>query len=92
MKEKINRRNFLKNATIFGAGLLIGFKLDSPKIVTAKNVTEIDPQLYIKISPNDIVTFKEPNIELGQGTHTGQAMIIAEELELDLKKVNVINL
>jgi len=36
MKEKINRRNFLKNATIFGAGLLIGFKLDSPKIVTAK--------------------------------------------------------
>ena len=31
MKEKINRRNFLKNATIFGAGLLIGFKLDSPK-------------------------------------------------------------
>ena len=91
MKEKINRRNFLKNATIFGAGLLIGFKLDSPKIVTAKNVTEIDPQLYIKISPSDIVTFKVPNIELGQGTHTGQAMIIAEELELDLKKVNVIN-
>ena len=91
MKEKINRRNFLKKATIFGAGLLIGFKLDSPKIVTAKNVTEIDPQLYIKISPNDIVTFKVPNIELGQGTHTGQAMIIAEELELDLKKVNVIN-
>ena len=38
-----------------------------------------------------MITFKVPNIELGQGTHTGQAMIIAEELEVNLEQVNVVN-
>ena len=91
MNSKTSRRNFLKNASLIGTGLIVGFKLNGPDIIVAKDVSELDPQLYITISPNNIITFKVPNIELGQGTHTGQAMIIAEELEVNLNKVNVIN-
>ena len=91
MNSITSRRNFLKNASLIGTGLIVGFKLNGPDIIVAKDVSELDPQLYITISPNNIITFKVPNIELGQGTHTGQAMIIAEELEVNLNKVNVIN-
>ena len=87
MNSITSRRNFLKNASLIGAGLIVGFKLNGPDIIVAKDVSELDPQLYITISPNNIITFKVPNIELGQGTHTGQAMIIAEELEVNLNKV-----
>ena len=91
MNSKTSRRNFLKSTSLVGSAIFVGFKLNSPNIIVAKDVSELDPQLYISISPNNIITFKVPNIELGQGTHTGQAMIIAEELEVNLEQVNVVN-
>ena len=91
MNSKTSRRNFLKSTSLIGSAIFVGFKLNSSNIIVAKDVSELDPQLYISISPNNIITIKVPNIELGQGTHTGQAMIIAEELEVNLEQVNVIN-
>ena len=35
---------------------------------------------YIQISPDNTVHLILPNIEMGQGIHTAQAMVIAEEL------------
>ena len=91
MNNKTSRRRFLKNTSLVTAGLMVGFKLNSPKIIIAKDVSDLNPHLYIIISPDNSITFKVPNIELGQGTHTGQAMIIAEELEVNLDKVDVLN-
>ena len=91
MNNKTSRRRFLKNTSLMTAGLMVGFKLNSPKIIVAKDFSDLNPHLYIIISPDNSITFKVPNIELGQGTHTGQAMIIAEELEVNLDKVNVLN-
>ena len=91
MNNKTSRRRFLKNTSLMTAGLMVGFKLNSPKIIVAKDVSDLNPHLYIIISPDNSITLKVPNIELGQGTHTGQAMIIAEELEVNLKQVNVVN-
>ena len=49
------------------AGLMVGFKLNSPKIIVAKDVSDLNPHLYIIISPDNIITFKVPNIELVRG-------------------------
>ena len=91
MNSKTSRRNFLKYTSLISTSLIVGFKFNSPNLIIAKETSELDPNLYVIISPNNTITFKLPNIELGQGTHTGQAIIIAEELEVNLDKVNVIN-
>ena len=91
MNSKTTRRNFLKSTSLISTSLIVGFKFNSPNLIIAKETSELDPNLYVIISPNNTITFKLPNIELGQGTHTGQAIIIAEELEVNLDKVNVIN-
>ena len=91
MNIKTSRRNFLKSTSLISTSLIVGFKFNSPNLIIAKETSELDPNLYVIISPNNTITFKLPNIELGQGTHTGQAIIIAEELEVSLDKVNVIN-
>jgi isoquinoline 1-oxidoreductase subunit beta len=45
---------------------------------------------YLAIAPDGRVTLHSPTTEMGQGTHTGHAVIIADELGVDLERVNVI--
>ena len=40
MNSKTSRRNFLKNASLIGTGLIVGFKLNGPDIIVAKDVSE----------------------------------------------------
>ena len=87
---KMNRRTFLKVTTVAGSGLLVGCSFQSnPNISTLKAKSE-DLGLWIRISNDDSITIISPTSELGQGTHTAHAMIIAEELEADWKKIKVV--
>jgi len=45
---------------------------------------------YLKISPDGRVKLYSPTTEMGQGTHTGHAVIIADELGVDLERVSVV--
>ena len=45
---------------------------------------------YLEISPDGRVTLHSPTTEMGQGTHTGHAVIIADELGVDLERVSVV--
>src|SRR5262249_28410071 len=47
------------------------------------------PNLYIRVDPDGIVTLSIHRSEMGQGVHTALAMILAEELEADWSKVRV---
>ena len=76
---KMNRRTFLKVTTVAGSGLLVGCSFQSnPNISTLKAKSE-DLGLWIRISNDDSITIISPTSELGQGTHTAHAMIIAED-------------
>ena len=87
---KMNRRTFLKVTTVAGSGLLVGCSFQSnPNISTTKAGSD-DLGLWIRISNDDSITIISPTSELGQGTHTAHAMIIAEELEADWKKIKVV--
>jgi isoquinoline 1-oxidoreductase beta subunit len=44
---------------------------------------------YLNIAPDGTVTFHSPTTEMGQGTHTGHAVIIADELDVVLERVRV---
>lgn len=45
---------------------------------------------YLEISPDGSVRLHSPTTEMGQGTHTGHAVIIADELGVDLERVSVV--
>jgi len=79
----MNRRTFLKVTTIAGAGMLVGCSYQSnPNLSTPMAKTE-DLGLFIRISKDNSITIISPTSEMGQGTHTAHAMIIAEELNAE---------
>lgn len=97
--EKINadasRRAFLKTSLLAGGGLLIHFS-GLAKMALPLGNTEAEPAVhwieingYVKISPENIVTIICPNPEFGQNVMTSLPMMVAEELEVDWKKVVV---
>jgi isoquinoline 1-oxidoreductase subunit beta len=45
------------------------------------------PASFLRIAADSTVTFLLPTVEMGQGTHTGQAQILAEELGCDWNKI-----
>jgi isoquinoline 1-oxidoreductase beta subunit len=48
------------------------------------------PGGFIRIAPDGNITLIVPNVEMGQGIYTGEAMLIAEELEVGLDQVQVV--
>ena len=58
MNNKTTRRNFLKSTSLISTSLIVGFKLNSPNLIIAKDTAEVDPNLYVIISPNNTITFK----------------------------------
>jgi isoquinoline 1-oxidoreductase beta subunit len=47
------------------------------------------PNAFIRIAPDGQIVFTMPYVEMGQGTYTSIPMLIAEELEVDLKQVRL---
>jgi hypothetical protein len=84
---KFNRRSFIVGSSAAGAGLALGFKLPfGPEVVRAEDGSpEIDAWVVIK--PDDTIVIRIARSEMGQGTLTGLAQLVAEELDADWSKV-----
>ena len=83
---KISRRGFLIGGTAAGVGLSIGFlPALSGKALAAADPSEITA--WAVIDEDDTVTIRIARSEMGQGTLTGLAQLVAEELECDWSKV-----
>jgi isoquinoline 1-oxidoreductase beta subunit len=95
IKTSQSRRSFLKSSMLAGGGLMISFsglgKLVSPENIDLKNVADEWNEItgYIKITPDNIIKILNPNPEFGQNVMTSLPMIVAEELDVDWKKVIV---
>ena len=92
MKNKnMNRRTFLKVTTVAGGGLLVGCTFQSNPNLSPPTAKSEDLGLFIRIAKDNSITIISPTSEMGQGTHTAQAMIIADELEADWEKIKVVS-
>jgi len=93
LNKGMNRRNFLKVSAASGTGLVIGFNWlagctpTNPEMSVPKSWTDINA--YIKVADNGLVTIFSPNPEIGQNIKTAMPLIVAEELDVDWKKVIV---
>jgi isoquinoline 1-oxidoreductase subunit beta len=93
MKNIQNRRDFFKIAGTISGGLMIGFNWDStaaqPNIANNLTASGIEFNSYLSIEPTGKVIIYSPNPEIGQGIKTAFPLIVAEELEVDWKNVEV---
>lgn len=89
------RRDFLRVAGLATGGLAIAFVLpgchgpDPATSLRAYKKGEFVPNAWLKITPDDRVTFYLDRVEMGQGTMTSHVTLLAEELEIAPSRVHV---
>jgi isoquinoline 1-oxidoreductase subunit beta len=85
---KLNRRAFVIGTAAAGAGLALGLDLPfgGPAVVRAADGSP-EVNAWVVIRPDDTVVIRIARSEMGQGTLTGLAQLVAEELNCDWSKV-----
>jgi isoquinoline 1-oxidoreductase beta subunit len=95
---RLTRRRMLLGGSLIGGALLVGYVATNP-IAAAGAVLGAgggDPEFspfgsFIRVGPDGWVTVVNKQQELGQGIHAGLAAIIAEELDADWDRVQVVD-
>jgi isoquinoline 1-oxidoreductase beta subunit len=84
---KLSRRDFIiGSAAIAGGGLALGLNVPFAHAEgTPPGATQVN--LWVAIKPDDTCVVRVARSEMGQGTLTGLAQLVAEELECDWSKV-----
>src|SRR5262245_54675462 len=86
----LSRRHFIVGTAAAAGGLAIGVRLPSEsRSAEAKSASEAgtEVQAWVVVKPDDTCVIRIARSEMGQGTLTGLAQLVAEELECDWKKV-----
>jgi isoquinoline 1-oxidoreductase beta subunit len=91
----LSRRTLLKGAA--AGGLVFGFHLPL-RAMDLAGLSEdggvaagLAPNAFIRIDRSGTTTLVIPQVEMGQGVYTGLAMILAEELDADFARVQVVH-
>src|ERR1700704_5723901 len=82
----LSRRGFLQAGAAAGGGLMLSLSLPCANH-DAEAADGFAPNAFIRIEPDGQIVLTMPYVEMGQGTYTSIPMLIAEELEVDLKQV-----
>ena len=86
----LSRRKLLQAGAAAGGGLLLGLSLPfSNGVAETADADGFAPNAFIRIAGDGRIVLTMPYVEMGQGTYTSIPMLIAEELEVDLKQVQV---
>ncbi len=86
------RRDFLKGSAAATGALVIGFTLPVASRFAAANAAAaapLAPNAFLRIAQDGEVTVICGLSEMGQGVHMGIAMLLAEELDADWKRVRI---
>jgi isoquinoline 1-oxidoreductase subunit beta len=85
-KLDTSRRRFLVGSAAAVGGLSIGFHVPGGSAV-AQTAGTPEINAWVVVKPDDTVVIRIARIDMGQGTVTGLAQLVAEELECDWSKV-----
>ena len=88
---KLNRRHFVAGSAIAAGGLVLGVYPSEYAAATAADAPPqgLQPNAWLRITPDDRVIFQLDKTEMGQGVSTSLPTIIAEELEIDPRRIVV---
>ena len=93
-KTKVGRRAFIRNISVAGGGMMIGFNWLASCNTSPEKIKELPKAWFkingfLKIGDNGRVTIQSPNPEIGQNVKTSMPMLVAEELDTDWDQVIV---
>ena len=83
------RRQFVVASGLGAGGLALGFHLPASAQAAVPAASGAEVNAWVVIEPDDTVVVRVARAEMGQGTHTGLAMLVAEELDCDWARVRV---
>jgi isoquinoline 1-oxidoreductase subunit beta len=87
---RMNRRTFVVSAAAAGGGLALGLDIPfgGPNVIRAADGSP-EVTAWVVIRPDDSIVIRIARSEMGQGTATGLAQLVAEELNCDWDKVTI---
>src|SRR4051812_31277189 len=84
--KQLSRRKFIVgSAAVAGGGLALGLNVPFAQAQNGAAANEVN--IWVAIKPDDTCVIRIARSEMGQGTLTGLAQLVAEELECDWSKV-----
>jgi isoquinoline 1-oxidoreductase subunit beta len=88
--DHLSRRSFLQAGAAASGGLILSLSLPFANgNAEAADADGFAPNAFIRIGGDGQIVLIMPYVEMGQGTYTSIPMLIAEELEVDLKQVRL---
>ncbi len=86
----IDRGTFLRSTAIFGAGLVLAFRVSANANDADPGAgKEFIPNAWVRIAPDETVTIVIAKSEMGQGVATGLSTILADELDAAIARVQI---
>ncbi len=85
----ITRRGVLQASGTVGAGLMLGVALPGGNKAANAAGTLHTPNAWVHIADDNTITILSARSEMGQGVYTSMPMLVAEELNVDLKQIKV---
>ncbi len=88
-QTNMSRRQFvLGSAAMAGGGLALGLNLTLGAGDAVAQAVDAEVTVWVVIKPDDSTVIRMARSEMGQGTRTGLAQLVAEELECEWAKVS----
>jgi isoquinoline 1-oxidoreductase beta subunit len=88
IRNTVSRRTFIVGSAAASGGLALGFNVPfAIDEAAAQDAAGVEVNAWVVVKPDDTCVIRIARSEMGQGTLTGLAMLVAEELECDWKKV-----
>ena len=83
----VSRRGFLGASVAAAGGLVVAFRVPLMGEAVAQTAMPAEVNAWVVVRPDDSVVIRIARSEMGQGTLTGLAQLVAEELDCDWAKV-----
>ena len=81
------RRKFLGTSAAATGGLVVAFHIPLAGEAVAQTVVSSEVNAWVVVKPDDTIIVRIARSEMGQGTLTGLAQLVAEELDANWTKV-----
>ncbi len=83
----LSRRHFIISRVVAGGGLALGMSSGAGATEAQTAAADSEVNVWVVVKPDDTCVIRIARSEMGQGTLTGLAQLVAEELECDWSKV-----